>query len=66
VQEFLGHRSVKTTMIYTQVPNTRPALVRLGPIISEERPPAAGDLSPEEIEKLVSQALQKLLRESKG
>lgn len=44
----------------------RSILDGFGPIPREERPPAAGDLSPDEIEKLVSQALQKLLRESKG
>lgn len=36
-----------------------------GPITLEERPPA-GDLSTEEIEKLVSMTVQKMLRDAKG
>ncbi|HEX5715054.1 MAG TPA: hypothetical protein VF179_02775 [Thermoanaerobaculia bacterium] len=36
-----------------------------GPITPEERPPA-GDMSPDEVEKLASKALQKLFRESNG
>ena len=43
----------------------RSILDGFGPITPEERPPSK-DLSPDEIEKLVSQALQKLLREAKG
>ena len=36
-----------------------------GPLPCAERPPS-GDLSPEEVEALVSKTLQKLLREAKG
>jgi transcriptional regulator with XRE-family HTH domain len=43
----------------------RAILDGFGPITPEERPPA-GDLSTEELEKLVSRTVQKLLREGKG
>ena len=43
----------------------RAILDGFGPITPEERPPA-GDQSPEELEKLVSKTLQKLLRDAKG
>ena len=43
----------------------RAILDGFGPITPEERPPA-GDLSTEELEKLVSRTVQKLLRDAKG
>ncbi|MEA2559758.1 MAG: hypothetical protein QOH06_1262 [Acidobacteriota bacterium] len=43
----------------------RSILDGFGPLPPAERPPS-GDLSPEELEALVSKTLQKLLREAKG
>lgn len=43
----------------------RAILDGFGPVTREERPPA-GNLSPEEVEKLVSDTLRKMLREAKG
>ncbi|MEA2563061.1 MAG: hypothetical protein QOH06_4565 [Acidobacteriota bacterium] len=43
----------------------RSILDGFGPLPRAERPPS-GDLSPEELEQLVSKTLQKLLREAKG
>lgn len=44
----------------------RSILDGFGPVTPEERPPATKNISPEELEKLVSETLKKLLREAKG
>ena len=43
----------------------RAILDGFGPVTREERPPA-GNLSPEELEQLISETLRKMLRETKG
>ena len=47
------------------VARIRAILDGFGPIAPEERPPS-GELDPDELEKMVSKVLQKVLREAKG